>query len=655
MANHGGFGVAVQLSQRCVNDVLWIMQRGDVIPKHHKVDVAIPEPDGTIHLDLYMDAPKVSFKAGSGFIDVRVRTYSTLVIDAATCDSQSRQVRMDFFARSGLEAFLERVDGPPNPIIPNAAPLTHVDLLATFRSIEVVSNSFIVADGPELPTLWSDFFVSPLFRAGVALLLMQELQLLRTIVPAELAPILNELHFESGAGVLFQTIVDDGIVTFGGNVSDPVLDISTVGDPSEVTNFLDGRDVGLIVSSALRRLLREAIRRAINASTSSAHVTSLSLAFHAGYLSVEAHAEADAGDADISFRAVPMLQKPGWTEQYDDEYGQQFTIEHPAQKRIWLDLQDVQIDTSLDPGVWVGIIFGGVLLGGLFLGLQNYAMAVHAIVRQFVTAIGVRVVEDGQDPLFDVEQSISIPGTGRPIEFKVKSLEVFSNRIQCLVETAVEDLEKFGQIVGPSAVPIRAIKETQDFWLRPAWHRYDPEDPEAQIIWTVSRNDTHELVLLEQRPLADLNANILELKFSSFGTGHKNIRSFTIGVRVVRVIEGEEEILWNAEKVVGITDRLHRGHDYVQWRHLVVTPDVVRLPNGQLELVGKRVFNRTSNIHRTRWPQRCEYADRYSSDVGLELEYMDALPFPLEELIARRGLVCDYCFFGGPDKEEPLV
>ena len=34
---------------------------------------------------------------------------------------------------------------------------------------------------------------------------------------------------------------------------------------------------------------------------------------------------------------------------------------------------------------------------------------------------------------------------------------------------------------------------------------------------------------------------------------------------------------------------------------------------------------------------------------------MDELPFPLEELVAHRGLVCDYCFFGGPDKDEPLM
>src|SRR5688572_7612093 len=536
MANHGAFGLAVQLSERCVNDALWIMQRGDVIPKRQQIDVDIPSPDGTIHLDLYIDAPKVSFEAANGFIHIRVRTYGTLVINSATCDSLPRQVRMDYFARSGLEAFVEEVEDPLPADLPVWVPQPHhFDLLATFRSIEIVSNSFIVAEGPELPPLWSDFFVSQLFRAGVALMLMQELQLLRSVIPPDLAPILNELHFEDGAGVLFQTIVGDGIITFAGNVSDPILNVSTSGDAGEVTDFLAGRDVGLIIDEALRPLLRRALRRAINASTDSAEITTLSLGFHNGYMKVNAHAEADAGDADISFRALPMLQKPGWTEKWDDEYGEQYTIEHPGEKRVWFDIQNLEIETSLDPGVWVGIIFGGVILGGLFLGPQNYAMVVHAIVRDVVTGIGVRVVEDGQATIFDTEQNVTLPGTNFPIEFKVKSLEVFSDRIQCLVQTAV-DVSDFGKIVGPTAISIHQIKEPVTFWLRPAWHRYDPEDPEAQIIWTVTRNDTHALVKLEKRRLTDEHSNFLELEFSSFGTGYKGIDSFTIGVRVVRII-----------------------------------------------------------------------------------------------------------------------
>jgi hypothetical protein len=35
-------------------------------------------------------------------------------------------------------------------------------------------------------------------------------------------------------------------------------------------------------------------------------------------------------------------------------------------------------------------------------------------------------------------------------------------------------------------------------------------------------------------------------------------------------------------------------------------------------------------------------------------EYLDELPFPRSELPARRRMVCDYCFFGGPSRNVPL-
>jgi hypothetical protein len=35
--------------------------------------------------------------------------------------------------------------------------------------------------------------------------------------------------------------------------------------------------------------------------------------------------------------------------------------------------------------------------------------------------------------------------------------------------------------------------------------------------------------------------------------------------------------------------------------------------------------------------------------------YLDELPFPIEEINAHRDELCEYCFFGGPDKFIPLI
>ena len=37
------------------------------------------------------------------------------------------------------------------------------------------------------------------------------------------------------------------------------------------------------------------------------------------------------------------------------------------------------------------------------------------------------------------------------------------------------------------------------------------------------------------------------------------------------------------------------------------------------------------------------------------IEYLDDLPFPRAELINQRSQVCDYCFFGGPTRTQPLI
>jgi hypothetical protein len=37
------------------------------------------------------------------------------------------------------------------------------------------------------------------------------------------------------------------------------------------------------------------------------------------------------------------------------------------------------------------------------------------------------------------------------------------------------------------------------------------------------------------------------------------------------------------------------------------------------------------------------------------VEYFDALPFPETQILARRAELCDYCFFGGPDKSAVLI
>lgn len=105
----------------------------------------------------------------------------------------------------------------------------------------------------------------------------------------------------------------------------------------------------------------------------------------------------------------------------------------------------------------------------------------------------------------------------------------------------------------------------------------------------------------------------------------------------------------NTTRTISISDRLDRSHPYVHWHHHIPTPEVV---DGKQ--IGWRQNSRQSMIHRTDVPGRCRFASLYSSEVE-ELDYLDALPFPLDELSANRDDVCDYCFYGGPTKSAPKI
>jgi hypothetical protein len=62
---------------------------------------------------------------------------------------------------------------------------------------------------------------------------------------------------------------------------------------------------------------------------------------------------------------------------------------------------------------------------------------------------------------------------------------------------------------------------------------------------------------------------------------------------------------------------------------------------------------KSSAIHRTSITGRCEMVNRAANDV--QFQYLDELPFELDEINQHRKELCEYCFFGGADKYAPLI
>ena len=114
--------------------------------------------------------------------------------------------------------------------------------------------------------------------------------------------------------------------------------------------------------------------------------------------------------------------------------------------------------------------------------------------------------------------------------------------------------------------------------------------------------------------------------------------------------------IWTIKKTITMTDNLDRHHSYVMWRHTV---NFSNWGTNHEHWVHKR----RSRIHRTAISARCRVVKRFAlkllpqfkpNDPENYVTYTDELPFGWDDLNNNRRPLCEYCFFGGPDKLIPF-
>jgi hypothetical protein len=113
------------------------------------------------------------------------------------------------------------------------------------------------------------------------------------------------------------------------------------------------------------------------------------------------------------------------------------------------------------------------------------------------------------------------------------------------------------------------------------------------------------------------------------------VPEFSVVVRVYRPLSGRVKEFGSSRFAVTIADRFDRSHPYVHWDGWAAgTP-------------------KQSVIHRTAVPGRCSMIMRAANRA--KFQYLDELPFPVAEIGEHRKEICGYCFFGGPEKQVPLI
>lgn len=175
-----------------------------------------------------------------------------------------------------------------------------------------------------------------------------------------------------------------------------------------------------------------------------------------------------------------------------------------------------------------------------------------------------------------------------------------------------------------------------------------------RVAWTVRRIDTNAIVASDDRAYTDPLGNGPSIQHHSEALYY--VDAFDVRCSVLLTIGAQTGEIWSDEVTITVTDNLDRRHPYVQWG-----PHTAYFKNAG---TGGHWWaaTRTSRIHRTAISARCQMlkraaqrslAKQSSSTKFAPMTYFDQLPFPVNDLNGERGPLCEYCFFGGPDKVVP--
>ena len=172
------------------------------------------------------------------------------------------------------------------------------------------------------------------------------------------------------------------------------------------------------------------------------------------------------------------------------------------------------------------------------------------------------------------------------------------------------------------------------------------DDPRLRVRWVVQRLDTNEPVdVVDEAGRLSYRA---QLPFDSPEPPPLNV-----SCRAYLMIGTASQELYN--RTDPLVPSAIEPKPFIRWSHDVGVPSVKVEKDGSLTEVGFSVIKRYTRIHRTDPSRRCLFATRFPGGfTAPDIEYLDDLPFPSSDLAHHRRRVCDYCFYGGPDKTTPL-
>jgi hypothetical protein len=177
------------------------------------------------------------------------------------------------------------------------------------------------------------------------------------------------------------------------------------------------------------------------------------------------------------------------------------------------------------------------------------------------------------------------------------------------------------------------------------------------VKWSVRRGDTWKVVAIATKAYDDPAGNGVLIHHHSQELYF--VDQFLVRCTIELTVSGTTGEIWTHVQKVSISDYLDRHHKYVEWG-----PHVVHFKN---EGTGGHWWQHTrlSRIHRTAVSARCRMLQKIATEhaaaftdpeyhLFTTVTYKDVLPFSWANLNNHRKPLCEYCFFGGPEKTTPF-
>jgi hypothetical protein len=617
MSKTAGFGMLLQFRQEAAQLAINVAHASGQLPTWRSDTIDLFGDDAEVAFTLFSDAPKITFEAARPTQVTVDQRLSGRVVVTGVGDGLDRNVVFRIRVRVGV--FADTTDGVAVRLQADQAEL-----------LSLTVEPF--ADAPAIPNWFRGNVEMEANRERLMPFIVQGLASVPAITPPFEIPVLGAFTASSTVGGATVRVLDKGIA-IGLDLGEPAY----AGNPAAITDQLGTSSLSVLLHPNLIGRLAGQLTAELAGKQMPSQVTVYGEGDHitvAGTVTWEG----------ASFTIVVRLRARLGDEQkivtYDDEDGGSFTevhdIEHDG---IWMEFDGADHDVDLP---WWAT-FAAV-------GMPVVFLIIDYIVGRVMTLVNTSAPKVlGLAQLPGLYQQ-TLPGTaGPPVTFRLSMAKTDVDGVRLRTRMSVEGNE-LGKVSGPAYYDSEAtLKQPPVYAFTGGEHLHHPEDPNLWMEWQVRRQDTGALITTQRAP-STVAHPFRTLDLSDQILPNPDISEFILTATLQRRVGGDIEALAKDSMNVHIQNRLATKHRFVRWEHTAYCP--VYVDGSSENKVVKEYYSshRRSRVHFTSPTKRCRFADSFPEDVDPWL--FDQLPFTQVDADGHRDQLCDYCFYGGPDKTE---